>query len=261
MKRGFTLIELLVVIAILAILAALLFPVLASARESARTTTCKSNLRQIYHAIQEYQNDCDGAIGPTLFLESYVPYIKSIDVLQCPSNPLSGLTVDQCKDYFGQFLEMSFNEIYPCYDIRGRHHSYDFLVNYLMPGELLTGIGDAYSPDHKEIVSSLDEGRVMEKLRDPSQTIGVFESSGAMNYCCEFEPYGPNHRYLMVYQHHGGSNYLFMDGHVKTLKASQTFTPKWLWPALADHQPGYKGEPVDPDYLSSILSRIQPPFH
>jgi prepilin-type N-terminal cleavage/methylation domain-containing protein len=59
-RQGFTLIELLVVIAIIAILAAILFPVFAQAREKARQTQCVSNCRQIGMGIQMYLNDYDG---------------------------------------------------------------------------------------------------------------------------------------------------------------------------------------------------------
>src|SRR5688500_5289609 len=58
-KRGFTLIELLVVIAIIAILAAILFPVFARAREAARKTTCQSNLKQISTGVRMYMQDYD----------------------------------------------------------------------------------------------------------------------------------------------------------------------------------------------------------
>src|SRR4030088_2532951 len=58
-KRAFTLIELLGVIAIIAILAAILFPVFAQAREKARQTTCQSNLKQIGIAISMYVQDYD----------------------------------------------------------------------------------------------------------------------------------------------------------------------------------------------------------
>lgn len=64
LKRGFTLIELLVVIAIIAILAAILFPVFARARERARRATCQSNLKQIGMAINMYGDDYDGYIYP-----------------------------------------------------------------------------------------------------------------------------------------------------------------------------------------------------
>ncbi|HAZ63178.1 MAG TPA: hypothetical protein DCZ72_06155, partial [Armatimonadetes bacterium] len=58
-KRGFTLIELLVVIAIIAILAAILFPVFAKAREKARQSSCSSNLKQIGLAALQYVQDYD----------------------------------------------------------------------------------------------------------------------------------------------------------------------------------------------------------
>jgi prepilin-type N-terminal cleavage/methylation domain-containing protein/prepilin-type processing-associated H-X9-DG protein len=95
-RRGFTLIELLVVIAIIAILAAILFPVFAKAREKARQSSCSSNLKQIGLGILSYAQDYDekfplaleGALAPGgfyLFTETINPYIKNAQIWQCPS--------------------------------------------------------------------------------------------------------------------------------------------------------------------------------
>jgi prepilin-type N-terminal cleavage/methylation domain-containing protein/prepilin-type processing-associated H-X9-DG protein len=82
-KRGFTLIELLVVIAIIAILAAILFPVFARAREKARQTTCSSNQRQIVASMQMYAQDHEETLPVTTSVWSDIDVDNA--VLQCPS--------------------------------------------------------------------------------------------------------------------------------------------------------------------------------
>ncbi|MEO7717400.1 MAG: DUF1559 domain-containing protein [Capsulimonas sp.] len=101
MKRtaGFTLIELLVVIAIIAILAAILFPVFAKAREKARQISCSSNMRQIGLGMVQYAQDNDeisvgGWIRPTggnaaHYGQILQPYIKSTQVFRCPDDSAS----------------------------------------------------------------------------------------------------------------------------------------------------------------------------
>ncbi len=106
-EHGFTLVEVLVVIAIVAMLAAILFPVLARAREAARRSTCTSNLRQQGEALMMYLQDTDevfpvanfndsaygyppqthrGAAGAPLFLVDLLqPYAKSTAVFHCPT--------------------------------------------------------------------------------------------------------------------------------------------------------------------------------
>ncbi|MEN6303301.1 MAG: DUF1559 domain-containing protein [Armatimonadia bacterium] len=111
-RRGFTLIELLVVIAIIAVLAAILFPVFARARERARSIRCVSNLKQLGSAIRMYMDDYDGyfpwAVDPAdknlpqiwngfpqwqswiaympLMHQVVDPYVKNREVWHCPSD-------------------------------------------------------------------------------------------------------------------------------------------------------------------------------
>jgi prepilin-type N-terminal cleavage/methylation domain-containing protein/prepilin-type processing-associated H-X9-DG protein len=95
-RRGFTLIELLVVIAIIAILAAILFPVFAQAREKARQITCVSNMKQVGLAITMYTMDNEGypfhsspsiQSPRTRWPDYLLPYIKNEPVFLCPSAP------------------------------------------------------------------------------------------------------------------------------------------------------------------------------
>jgi len=98
-KKAFTLIELLVVIAIIAILAAILFPVFARARENARRTSCQSNVKQIALGIFMYAQDYDEKLpafyvntianasdtNPFGWADAMQPYLKSTQIFQCPS--------------------------------------------------------------------------------------------------------------------------------------------------------------------------------
>ncbi len=113
-NRGFTLIELLVVIAIIAILAAILFPVFAQAREKARQASCLSNMKQITLGTMQYTQDYDEkyppmwadgqgqlwnsgnnytysanpGVGDQGWSQLIQPYVKNLQVLQCPSGIL-----------------------------------------------------------------------------------------------------------------------------------------------------------------------------
>ncbi|MDI9583748.1 MAG: DUF1559 domain-containing protein [Acidobacteriota bacterium] len=90
-RAGFTLIELLVVIAIIAILAAILFPVFARAREKARSASCLSNVKQLCLGAQMYSQDYDeevlsSYIGGVWWNNLVMPYVKNTQIFQCPSN-------------------------------------------------------------------------------------------------------------------------------------------------------------------------------
>jgi len=118
-KRGFTLIELLVVIAIIAILAAILFPVFARARENARKSTCQSNLKQIAQGTLMYVQDYDERFpylyrydGPSVtfhpngshgngyyldWIDLVYPYVKNEQAFKCPSE--SSVDYHDCYGY------------------------------------------------------------------------------------------------------------------------------------------------------------------
>ena len=128
-QRGFTLIELLVVIAIIAILAAILFPVFATAREKARQSACSSNLKQIALAYVQYSQDydettpytcytggvpggCGGAAssnyGTTLGF-CLNPYIKTGNVWHCPSDTQGDSNVVTASNQpYGGFDDVSY---------------------------------------------------------------------------------------------------------------------------------------------------------
>jgi prepilin-type N-terminal cleavage/methylation domain-containing protein/prepilin-type processing-associated H-X9-DG protein len=115
MRKGFTLIELLVVIAIIAILAAILFPVFAKAREKARQTSCLSNVKQIALGVMMYAQDydehlpigwnvgtngqCSGNVavnnGQWTYRGAIYPYVKNTQLFFCPS----GSDVAGCRIY------------------------------------------------------------------------------------------------------------------------------------------------------------------
>ncbi len=128
--QGFTLIELLVVIAIIAILAAILFPVFARARENARKATCQSNMKQIGLGFQMYVQDYDDMGGPAwprpwnnigahvpagftlstnyyTWFEAIQPYVKNLNVGQCPSQQYTQATMAYNTVPFSYYFNMN----------------------------------------------------------------------------------------------------------------------------------------------------------
>ncbi len=111
LKKGFTLIELLVVITIIGLLAALLFPVFAKARERARKTVCESNLHQLGLAIQMYQQDWNGeapSAGPVYAavlgqcdgVDYFRPYDPDRETYRCPDNDMSVVKGNSCTWFY-----------------------------------------------------------------------------------------------------------------------------------------------------------------
>jgi len=101
-RHGFTLIELLVVIAIIAILAAILFPVFAKAREKARQTSCLANVKQFNLAILSYAQDYDEtlpmsttltSVGAMTLADLVQPYCKDQQIIFCPSDKTGSVDI------------------------------------------------------------------------------------------------------------------------------------------------------------------------
>ena len=203
MRKGFTLIELLVVIAIIAILAAILFPVFARAKEKAKQASCMSNVKQMGIGLMMYIQDYDERIPfyyapyhkprpphlPDLTLVSdygmfwhdlIYPYVKNFDVYKCPSKhrrDLAGSEDSYIRSYGGNY-------------------------NYVF--------SNGYS-------SSLNI-RSLADFDWPAQTYLVVE---ATSYITRHDPGIPSssggYWGLVVSPHNEQNNVLFLDGHVKSL--------------------------------------------
>lgn len=213
-KRGFTLIELLVVIAIIAILAAILFPVFARARENARRASCQSNLKQIALGVTMYAQDYDeklpctrvsstaySATQPYAWADNLQPYLRSTQIFQCPSETNSEGTGVTAWGASPVAYAPGYSDYYMNTATRGIS---DAAFN--SPAlTVLLGDGDSGNSNN-----SYDG--CLESWAD--QTAG--DSAGAA--CTAAEPYITN--LTPAGRHLDGANYAFADGHVKWLKGS-----------------------------------------
>ena len=116
-RSAFTLIELLVVIAIIAILAAILFPVFARARENARRSSCQSNLKQIALGMKQYTQDYDEKFVPAIgdrtgsgWVVSLQPYLKSYQIFECPSDETESQSNPAAKRFTDYWMNAALND-------------------------------------------------------------------------------------------------------------------------------------------------------
>jgi prepilin-type N-terminal cleavage/methylation domain-containing protein/prepilin-type processing-associated H-X9-DG protein len=206
-RSGFTLIELLVVIAIIAILAAILFPVFAQARDKARSTSCLSNTKQMAMSILQYVQDYDETFpkdthdGQKTFWMDYVqPYVKNTSIWRCPTRPESPRHVNPMRA--NDFTAYGIN--------------WFFLGTYYHPTQIKVD-GQTYTT-----VPICRLGRVTA----PAQTIMVGESSwydGDLRndgVLCYVYPPGFTSPWALPYgalsnRHRGGGNIAYCDGHVQ----------------------------------------------
>lgn len=216
MKRAFTLIELLVVIAIIAILAAILFPVFAKAREKARAASCESNEKQIALAFLMYVQDFDGKFPPVyndalgypngriMWADCIFPYVKNRDLFLCPSNPSA--TADPVVG--GGIVN----------NLQGTRYCMNMVHGWSWPEDCVQD-GNQYQFPISE-----------SEMTQPSRFALIEESGNAWwNHWIDTPGWnnyanGPNGIYLigvlgetMVGLHNGRMNVAYCDGHVKSI--------------------------------------------
>ena len=201
-RRAFTLIELLVVIAIIAILAAILFPVFARARENARRSSCQSNLKQIGLGILQYTQDYDEKyLGQDVSAEysyNYIlqPYVKSTQIFVCPS--ASG-TVENPRTFtYGDGKDHNWEATYPA-------NTQKIIGSYAM--------------------NSLLEGQSQAILTDSTRTAMFFEAASYSTTGILGNPQVVNSA-----RHFSGLNVGYADGHVKWINGSRALVDLNFFP-------------------------------
>ena len=238
--NAFTLIELLVVIAIIAILAAILFPVFARARENARRASCQSNLKQIGLGVMQYAQDFDETVpmgfysDPTKgtpavsWVRALDPYIKEYNVFRCPANT---------KDPF----EAWSNPSYAFFANQQYLPSYGWNFNYLFPSAyngsscatarpvklaeiakvsetVMTADTKNLGPDDAPLISYALESPAIQTAPDVCNWFrgaGWGTGSSADNPTAQGQPSGSGATGHFSPRHLEGGNVAFMDGHVK----------------------------------------------
>ncbi len=230
-KSAFTLIELLVVIAIIAILAAILFPAFARARENARKASCMSNLKQIGLGIMQYTQDYDerfpmryygGAGGrqeANTWRRVIMPYVKSTQLFQCPSNTRNNVFADDSTDGTnGTVDNMRPAGLNPATDPR-------FFRSYAINGANTFGGTPPSEYNRAAALAEMVSSAEIVLVTEMGQGRGFTGDMGAATNWGTAESFRG---------HMGTVNFLFCDGHVKAMKPIATGTPKNLWSCEED---------------------------
>lgn len=229
-QKGFTLIELLVVIAIIGILASILFPVFARARENARRASCQSNLKQIGLGIAMYTQDYDNRLvagflqdGTTTiytypsgaasaigawYLALY-PYVKNWELFNCPSED-STLYYSSTKGRATAFT-YAYNYRYPIGStaINTANRGVDMGYGGTVGGALLSAIEDTAGT-----IMMVDGSSYLVQFNGTAANYATEETLGVRGACSTVTQYRPD---CLRSRHLGTLNALFVDGHVKAM--------------------------------------------